>query len=607
MPHSSDYKKASWLVLVGAWAALNATNTAANGTVTAPLADYNSAQVVQAGGALTVPFGAILANAVYTVTAGTTLEIGSKFTVTLPTNFLFQSEPTITAPAGTILSLVSGGIGANSITFQIAGAAVPAGGTLSVGQFTLSGAAALESPFGGNPLSMTFQSTNNSLSANNDAAPISVAVFAHAVGSLPDTITPGSGHINVAAVPPGTQFVPSGATVANSALVAVFAINTELNDPFNSNAPVLSPNGLANSLSPSDTVTIIVKGDFTGIATAYADPTIGTCSGSVPSGSFVAAVTSSSLTFTGILINTPIEICMIPDGVTLLRPGPPVFAYTYNAGTSTDFFGGLTQTTANNFYTYSAPYTPPAPPTIAAAFGSESILVDGTTSLTFVLTNPGTNTVSLTGVAFMDTLPAGMAVATPNGLADTCGGTASAVAGSASIALSGATIAEGSSCTVVVNVIDTAPGNLTNTTAAVTADNSGASGNMASAVLNAVATQSISDFFATPTNPNFSPGGSFSVSAVGGGSGNPVTFSIAAASAHVCSASGATISILAPGTCTVLANQAGDLDYAAAAQASLTVVISGPPAVPAPVVSIWLLGLLVTLFGGLGLARVRRL
>jgi len=125
-----------------------------------------------------------------------------------------------------------------------------------------------------------------------------------------------------------------------------------LQDPFNSNAPVLSPDGLANSLNPADTVTITVEGNFTGIGSAYADPTVTTCATSLPAGAIAGTVNSGSLTFTGVLINTAVQICMIPDGTNLMIPGTQPYVYTYSAGSSTDFFGGLAQTTANNFYTY---------------------------------------------------------------------------------------------------------------------------------------------------------------------------------------------------------------------------------------------------------------
>jgi hypothetical protein len=106
--------------------------------------------------------------------------------------------------------------------------------------------------------------------------------------------------------------------------------------------------------------------------------------------------------------------------------------------------------------------------------------LNGSTSLTFTLTNPADNTVALTGVGFSDTLPAGLAVATPNGLSNNCGGTAVAGAGSSSVSLSGATIAVNSSCTVTVNVTGTTAGVKNNTSGNVSSTNGG-TGNTASA------------------------------------------------------------------------------------------------------------------------------
>lgn len=92
-----------------------------------------------------------------------------------------------------------------------------------------------------------------------------------------------------------------------------------------------------------------------------------------------------------------------------------------------------------------------------------------------------------------------------------------------------------------------------------------------------VTVQSIANFVATPATPVVS-NGSFTVSAIGGPSGNPVVFSVSSGSAGVCAAGGthgATITILAAGTCTVLANQDGNASHTAAPQQSLPVNIGG--------------------------------
>lgn len=87
--------------------------------------------------------------------------------------------------------------------------------------------------------------------------------------------------------------------------------------------------------------------------------------------------------------------------------------------------------------------------------------------------------------------------------------------------------------------------------------------------------QNITNFVANPAAPIVADG-TFTVSATGGASGNPVVFTIAAGSATVCTAggtNGATVTILTAGTCTVLANQAGDASYSAAPQQTLAVTI----------------------------------
>jgi hypothetical protein len=71
----------------------------------------------------------------------------------------------------------------------------------------------------------------------------------------------------------------------------------------------------------------------------------------------------------------------------------------------------------------------------------------------------------------------------------------------------------------------------------------------------------------TSTPPDFAVvGGTYTPTASGGGSGNPVSFSIDASSTSICSISAGVVSFNATGTCVVDANQAGNANYSAATQ-----------------------------------------
>lgn len=87
--------------------------------------------------------------------------------------------------------------------------------------------------------------------------------------------------------------------------------------------------------------------------------------------------------------------------------------------------------------------------------------------------------------------------------------------------------------------------------------------------------QIITNFVATPAHP-VRTSGSFTVSATGGASGNPVTFSIDLSGAAICTpggTNGATLFIHGVGVCTVLADQAGNDSYNPAPQQSIAVMI----------------------------------
>ena len=66
-------------------------------------------------------------------------------------------------------------------------------------------------------------------------------------------------------------------------------------------------------------------------------------------------------------------------------------------------------------------------------------------------------------------------------------------------------------------------------------------------------------------------GGTYAVTATGGGSGNPVTFSTSSAA---CTVTGAAVHFLHVGTCSVEADEGGDTDFAAAPQVTQDVVVA---------------------------------
>jgi|GEM_PF-1702372 len=168
------------------------------------------------------------------------------------------------------------------------------------------------------------------------------------------------------------------------------------------------------------------------------------------------------------------------------------------AGTQNNTTGAVTSTQGGAGGTASASVAVLGPPSIAKAFGAASIGLNVSTSLTFTITNPPANTVGLTGVAFVDSLPSGIVVATPNGVANTCGGTVIAAAGSGSVSLAGATVAANVACVISVNVTATALGAVANTTGTISSTNGG-TGNTASASLTvgspAIITSGNSDTF----------------------------------------------------------------------------------------------------------------
>ncbi|MDG2519318.1 autotransporter domain-containing protein [Lysobacter soli] len=147
---------------------------------------------------------------------------------------------------------------------------------------------------------------------------------------------------------------------------------------------------------------------------------------------------------------------------------------------------------------------------------------------------------------------------------------------SATPGVSTSAVVFGSTTTSVCTVNGSTVTMLSAGTCSLTADQAG-DGNYNAApqltldVAISAATQVITGFTATPSAPVFAPNGTFALAAVGGASGNPVTF--ASTTPALCTVAGNVVTMQAAGTCALTADQAGTNDYVAAAQVALQVVI----------------------------------
>jgi hypothetical protein len=211
--------------------------------------------------------------------------------------------------------------------------------------------------------------------------------------------------------------------------------------------------------------------------------------GSCGSGTITATQGTNTISLSGGTLAGP-GSCSFSVNVTGTAPGQQI--NTTSTVSSTEGGTGTTAATAS--------ITVVAPPSIAKAFNPNAIALNGVTTLTITITNPAANTVAEAGVAFSDSLPTGLTVFTPNGLTNSCGGTASATGGTTLISLVGGSIAVNSSCTVVVNITGNASGQFTNTSGAVSSTNGG-TGNTASASLLVGTPQTVSKSFGATQIP----------------------------------------------------------------------------------------------------------
>ena len=180
----------------------------------------------------------------------------------------------------------------------------------------------------------------------------------------------------------------------------------------------------------------------------------------------------------------------------------------------------------------------------AAPSVSDNITINPA-SQTIAFPNPGAQTYSPTGTfAVSATATSGLAVTFTSTTPATCTVSGTTV-----------TILAAGTCTIDADQ----SGNASYSAATTVADN----------ITINPASQTITFTSTAPTGATV--GGTYSVSATGGASGNPVTFTIDVASGSVCTISGSLVTFTATGSCLIDANQAGSANYAAATQAQQAV------------------------------------
>ncbi|MDP9117783.1 MAG: Ig-like domain-containing protein, partial [Actinomycetota bacterium] len=323
----------------------------------------------------------------------------------------------------------------------------------------------------------------------------------------------------------------SGATLAGGAS-CTFSVNvTGTSAGVKNNSVTVSSvdGGTGNTSNAS--ITVVAPANLSKSFGAPSVPLNGSTSLSFTVTNLNASVALSGVGFTdalptGLVVSTPNGLTgscggatitavagtstVILSGATLAAGANCTFSVNVtgkSAGTKVNTTSVVSSAEGGNGAAATATLIVVGPPVIAKSFGATNIALNGSTTLSFTITNPNASS-ALSGVGFTDTLPAGLVVSTPNGLTGSCGGGAiTATAGSGAVSLVGATLAANASCTFSVNVTGTTAGTKLNSV--TVASTSGGTGNTANASLSVALPPQIAKSFGSAT---VARGGSTSLS-----------------------------------------------------------------------------------------------
>ncbi|MGB9120429.1 MAG: CSLREA domain-containing protein [Candidatus Angelobacter sp.] len=517
---------------------VTSTNGGTGNTASANLTVATPPSITKAFGAASIPLNGTTSLTFTIQNPNTNLALtGIAFTDNLPAGLVVATPNalnntcggTATAVAGSgSISLSAGTLAAStSCTFSVNVQGTTAGvknnsvqvtsteagtGNTSNASITVTGPPVITKAFGAASIplngstSLSFTIQNNNTTTALSGVGFSDTLPAGLVVSTPNGLTGSCGSGTITATQATNVISLSGGTIAASTSCA-FSVNvtgiaagTQNNTTGNvtsteggtggtasASINVVAPPSIAKVFNPSN----IALNATTSLTFTITNPAANAVAltgvaftDTLPTGLTVA---NASATVCGGTLTTTAPTGIALTGATIAANSQCQFSVTVTgaaAGSYTNTTGNVTSTNGGTGNTATANLTVATPPTITKAFGAASILVGTNTSLTFTLNNPNTS-LALTGVAFSDTLPAGLQVATPNGLTTTCSGTVTAAAGSGSISLTGGSLAANASCTISLNVTGIAAGVQNNTTGPISSTESGpgATSNTASIIV----------------------------------------------------------------------------------------------------------------------------
>ena len=416
----------------------------------------NTTSAVTASGPVSLT-GVVSNTATVTVTAPTAPTVAKSFAAanlalggSLNMDFLLTNSSATPLTGVAFTDTLPAGLTASN------GATAPCGGSLVIA--------------GGNSLSFT----GGTLAASGGTCTITVPVTGATAGAKNNTTGPISSAESGAGNP------------SNTATVTVLAPPT-IGKAFGAGSiPLSGTTSLDLTLAnPNGTVAL------SGIAFTDALPAGLTASNgtTTPCGGTLTITGGNLLTFTG---GTLAAGATCPISVTVTGATTGTKNNTTSAITSTGPIA-LTGTTSN---TATVTVTAPGAPTITKAFAAPDVALGGTVDMSFVLNNPSTT--PLTGVAFTDSLPAGLTA--PDGTTTPCGGSL-VITGGTGLAFSGGTLAAGGSCTITVTVTGAVAGVENNTTGPISSNESGAGGASNTATVTVLAPPTIAKAFGVGSIP----------------------------------------------------------------------------------------------------------